>query len=92
MGTADTSIRRTHLDQAYRTYSARRTSQYFQPENAMVCYKRWKVLGQLGRNEEARKNANDALKLFRTIQPNDMRPLDILTDTDFDKSIMFWSR
>jgi len=77
------------LDQASRIYGG---SDYFKPEHARVCYKRWKVLGELGRQEDAEKSASQALNLYETIQPDDTRELEALTDSDFDKKIMFWSR
>jgi tetratricopeptide (TPR) repeat protein len=65
---------------------------YFAPENARVKFKMWKVLQELKRTEDARSCSKKALEFHRSIDANDKRPLEEMTDDDFDRDIMFWSR
>jgi hypothetical protein len=52
----------------------------------------WKVLQKLERAEDAAPCSKEALEFHRSIHANDKRPLEELTDDDFDRDIMFWSR
>jgi hypothetical protein len=65
---------------------------HFAPEIARVNFKKWKVLQKLGRAAEAELCSREALKIHRSIHANDKRSLEEMTDDDFDKDIMFWSR
>ncbi|KAK5171081.1 uncharacterized protein LTR77_004225 [Saxophila tyrrhenica] len=77
------------LDQAGRIFRGR---SHFRPEDARVCYKRWKTLLALGRLDEARFCGNTALRLYQAMTSDDDRQLEALSEDDFDKRIMFWSR
>jgi hypothetical protein len=64
----------------------------YYPEKARALFKRSKVFRILGRNSEAECDGKESLRLYRRSKPGDARPLGMLTDSDFDKIIVFWSR
>lgn len=55
-------------------------------------YKRHKVQVMLGKIQDAHCDADVSLRLHRQARPDDQRPFESLTDEDFDKTIVFWSR
>nr|POE47091.1 hypothetical protein CFP56_00423 [Quercus suber] len=78
------------LDQASKIFEGR---QHFKPEAARLRYKRWKVLRALRSTKEADEAGQKALEQYREIFPDeDDHELEDLSDADFDKGIMFWSR
>ena len=46
----------------------------------------------LGREDEAHKDEERFLGLYRELRPNDSRTIDELSDEDLAKMIVFWSR
>nr|POE75756.1 hypothetical protein CFP56_67775 [Quercus suber] len=78
------------LDQASNIFAGR---PHFKPEEARLSYKRWKVLGALHRTKEADEAGRIAQERYRDIFPGEeARELEDMSDADFDKGIMFWSR
>lgn len=77
------------LEQAAKIYEGRK---YFQPEAARVSYKLSKVLERLQRSDEAADMGDHALSLYKESHPDENYLLEDLTDADFDRDIMFWSR
>jgi hypothetical protein len=43
-------------------------------------------------NAKAQEDEDESLDLYHGLVPGDQRPLRELSDTDFDKLIVFWSR
>lgn len=64
----------------------------FHPEKARAHYKLSQALRLKGEINEAQEEHAQAEKLYRQLKPDDHRPWRELTDADFDKNIMFWSR
>ncbi|KAK9776213.1 putative NB-ARC domain-containing protein [Seiridium cardinale] len=64
----------------------------YAPEKARAFFQRGRLLRILGQAAEAQKDEDNCLALFREIRPDDKRPLHELSDADFDKLIVFWSR
>jgi hypothetical protein len=64
----------------------------YSPEKTRALFKRSEALRKLGRLEEAKKDAEDCYRIYRQLVPHDERPLEQLSDSDFDKIIVFWSR
>jgi hypothetical protein len=62
------------------------------PEKTRAFFKRAKSLRRLGRHAEAQEDEDECLELYRTLVPDDKRPLSDLADGDLDKLIVFWSR
>jgi hypothetical protein len=66
---------------------------YCRPEAARTSYSRYKLYQLLNYQQQIiDQSEEETLKLYRDLEPNDRRPLADLSDADFDKNIMFWSR
>ncbi|QDS73010.1 hypothetical protein FKW77_009080 [Venturia effusa] len=78
-----------YLTRALEVYEGR---DIYMPEKARALYKRAKSFRGLDRCAEAQKDEDDSLELYRGLVPGDSRPLSELSDGDFDKLIVFWSR
>jgi len=85
-----TSTCRELLNKAVQAYSVRGDIYY--PEKSRALYKRHKVQVMLGKKQDAICDADASLQLHRQARPKDLRPFESLTDEDFDKTIVFWSR
>jgi tetratricopeptide (TPR) repeat protein len=77
------------FEQAINVYQDREI--YF-PEKARALFKRSKVYRGLGKVEEADRDGEEALRLYRLSKAEDTRSLDELDHSDFDNIIVFWSR
>jgi hypothetical protein len=77
------------VDHALKAYWGRDI--YF-PEKARALYKRSNVYRLLDKDDDARCDAGESLRLYRLYKPDDKRPFEDLKDEDFDKIIVFWSR
>lgn len=64
----------------------------YAPEKARAFFQRGRSLRILGRADEAQKDEDECLVLYRDIKEGDKRALEELSDTDFDNLIVFWSR
>jgi hypothetical protein len=64
----------------------------YAPEKTRALFKRSQVFRRMGKTKEADEDAEECVKLYRQIAPHDARPLEELSDSDFDAHIVFWSR
>ena len=64
----------------------------YAPEQARLLFKRSRSLRNMGKSAEADQDDNDCLDLYRQLVPQDRKPLEGLSDRDFDRLIVFWSR
>ncbi|KAE9984204.1 Glutamine synthetase [Venturia inaequalis] len=78
-----------HLTRALEAYEGR---SIYTPEKARAFCNRAKSLRRLGRHAEAEEDENESLELYRGLVPDDTRPFSELSDGDFEKLIVFWSR
>lgn len=80
---------RSLLDQALKIYSGRK---HFRPENARALYKKGKLLERIG--TDAQEHLKWALNMYQGLagNPNLLQGLDEVTDADFDRLIVFWSK
>jgi hypothetical protein len=81
------------LDQALKIFGDR---EYYNPEKARALYKKAKIL-KLSKKQSSDNETymNDALDLYRKLSKGPERPargIHELTDEDFDRLIVFWSR
>jgi hypothetical protein len=65
---------------------------HYQQELARTKFRESKILKALGKEDEASQAASHALKLRRKIVPKDDRPLQSMSEADFDDLVIFWSR
>jgi hypothetical protein len=77
------------LDQALKAYGDRNI---YYPEKARALYMRSKLHRQMNRETPANCDQTESLRLYRIFAPDDQRPWEALTNSDFDKIIVFWSR
>jgi hypothetical protein len=76
---------RDYLDSASRIYGAQSC---YCAEQGRTFFWKAKLLAA----EDAHVEYAKALKLYRKANPTDFRPVDELTDQDFDELVTFWSR
>jgi hypothetical protein len=50
------------------------------------------LLALMGKDDVSEKQFTEAYELYRVLKPEDLRPREELSDTDFDGSACFWSR
>ncbi|KAL1304233.1 hypothetical protein AAFC00_000652 [Neodothiora populina] len=77
------------LDQSAKIYG---DHHHFISERACTHRKRGLLERRRGNDVRARENFDAAMKLYKQLCPDDPRTIDDLSDDDFDKKIMFWSR
>lgn len=88
-----TNETRSLLDHALKIYSDR---EFYSPEKARALYKKGKLLSRMAmEGNDSEKCFNGALDLYQKLKKEnaDLRKeIDQLTDVDFDRLIVFWSK
>jgi hypothetical protein len=51
-----------------------------------------KLLALMGKDDLSEKHFTEAYELYRVLKPEDLRPREELSDTDFEELACFWSR
>jgi hypothetical protein len=79
------------LDRAIKIFGGH---EHFKPEAARVHFKRGTLLRKMGKQVESDQEFAVALELFNKINAPDRHAdrIEDLSDADFDRKVMFWSR
>lgn len=85
------TVTRNLLDRAALIFDGH---EHFKPEAARVHFKRGTLFRKMGKQVESDAEFAVALRLFNEINARDRRveKIEDLTDADFDRKVMFWSR
>ncbi|KAF2124980.1 TPR-like protein [Dothidotthia symphoricarpi CBS 119687] len=78
-----------HLESATNTYNSQAC---YCAERGRVLFWQAKLLTQNNEPEKAKEYSEKALQLYREARSTDSRPIDELTEQDFDRPVIFWSR
>lgn len=83
------TLSRKLLEQALQVFSSRI---YYRHEKARTSYLTGRLLAMLGDEQKSENYFKDAFKAYQVIRPEDSRPMEELSDIDFDNLVCFWSR
>lgn len=64
----------------------------YNPEKARAYFRRAKAHRSLAHDHAAQVDETQCLQFFREVNEHDERPFAALSDDDFDRRIVFWSR
>lgn len=78
------------IDQALKVWSA--DAEKYRPETARTSFLKAKVLSLLGQEAEARDLFHSAATLRSKVAKVPEKPVEDLTENDFDELVTFWSR
>ena len=65
---------------------------HYRHEKARTDHMTGPLLALMGKDDLSEKHFTEAYELYRVLKPEDLRPREELSDTDFEELACFWSR